>query len=389
MLPEASQARKAIWTAINPHTGIKRIDEAFPAEIRAATRDNDMMIEFVNGSTWQVLGSDNYDSQVGAAPVGIVFSEWALADPNAWAYLRPILAENAGWALFITTPRGRNHASTFFDFAKSDSAWFCQKLTADDTGVFDKTTLEIELREYMAQYGADEGRAKFNQEYYCSFDAALPGAYYGKEMLLAEKEGRISNVPYAPDVPVFAVFDFGRGASNSTAIWFFQVVGREPRAIDYEEGNSGDILHYGKLLKEKPYFYKRLLLPHDGGHKRLSTGMSYEDQFRKMGFETVVLPRVESLTAAISATRPFLNQCWIDSKKCQKGIEALRAYSRDWDEANRVFRPTPRHNWASHGSDSFRGAAQAHEMGLLNSSNVVTHVSMQIDLGNSASYMGI
>jgi hypothetical protein len=114
MLPEANQARKAVWDAVNPHSGLRRINEAFPRELRESTRETDMAIRFKSGSLWQLVGSDNYNSLVGSPPVGVVFSEFALADPSAWGYLRPILAENNGWALFITTPRGRNHASTFY-----------------------------------------------------------------------------------------------------------------------------------------------------------------------------------------------------------------------------------------------------------------------------------
>ena len=146
MLPQASQARKAIWEAVNPHTGIRRINEAFPRELRAATRENEMFIRFKNESTWQVIGSDNYDSLVGSPPIGVVFSEWALAKPQAWAYIRPILAENDGTAFFITTPRGNNHAARMFR-SMPDSA-FVEKSTAYDTDVFTKEQLEQERLSY-------------------------------------------------------------------------------------------------------------------------------------------------------------------------------------------------------------------------------------------------
>jgi hypothetical protein len=118
-LPEFLQGRKAIWTAINAHTGKRRIDEAFPQKLRANTNDNEMFIRFHNGSTWQVIGSDRYDATVGAGVAGIVYSEWALANPSAWAYHRPMVEENQGWAAFITTPRGRNHALAMFRHASS------------------------------------------------------------------------------------------------------------------------------------------------------------------------------------------------------------------------------------------------------------------------------
>src|SRR5262245_42936418 len=131
-LPEYEQARKAIWTSVNPHTGRRRIDEAFPHMIRANTNDNEMFIRFKNGSTWQLIGSDRYDATVGAGPMGVTYSEWATANPSAWGYHRPMLQENDGWALFITTPRGRNHAHALAQHAKNDPSWFYQLLTVND-----------------------------------------------------------------------------------------------------------------------------------------------------------------------------------------------------------------------------------------------------------------
>lgn len=366
MLPEAAQARKAIWTAVNPHTGKRRIDEAFPMEIRAKTNDQEMMITFINGSTWQVLGSDNYNSQVGAAPIGIVFSEWALADPQAWAYMRPILAENGGWALFITTPRGRNHAATFYDHASKDPDWYCERLTADQTGVFSPELLEAERKEMISQFGRDEGEAKFMQEYYCSFDAALPGAYFGQIMAKMEKDGRITGVPYKPNVPVFPCFDFGKGMSNSTAITFIQVVGREPRAIDYYENNAGSIEEFGKMLQEKGYLYGSLILPHDADHPRLAgTGLSYADQFKQMGYNVRVLERTSNTVGDIQTLAQFLGMLWIDKEKCQRFVECLRNYHREWDDKAKIFKPTPKHDWSSHGVDSGRYAANAYLQGFM------------------------
>ena len=176
MLPEASQARKAVWDAVNPRTGKRRIDEAFPAELRVNTRDQDMSIKFINGAMWQVIGSDNYNSLVGSPPAGVVFSEWAKAKPDAWAYLRPILADNNGWAFFIYTPRGPNHGKTTYEYAKSDPEhWFAELLTVEDTDVFDQETLKREKEELCAQYGASRGEAFFMQEYYCSFTQAFTG----------------------------------------------------------------------------------------------------------------------------------------------------------------------------------------------------------------------
>ena len=192
MLPEYSQARKAIWDAVNPSTGKKRIDEAFPHELRRRVDNTKMTIEFVNGSTWQVVGSDNPDSLVGTTPAGIVYSEWALSNPNVRAYLRPIIAENNGWQAFITTPRGRNHAYTTFAAAEKNMRAgldvFAQRLDAYDCRTMTPAQLAAELKEYIDSFGEDYGRAKFEQEYLCSFDAAIMGAILARSIAAAEKE---------------------------------------------------------------------------------------------------------------------------------------------------------------------------------------------------------
>ncbi len=188
MLPEASQA---IWNAINPHTGRKRIDEAFPVEHRRRTNNTEMLIEMDNGAIWQVVGSDNYNSLVGAPPIGVVFSEWSLARPEAWQYMRPILAENGGWAIFIWTPRGRNHATTAFEMRANDPTWFTLKSSALDTGVFTDAQLEREKAELIGESGSkEEGEARFASEYLVSFDAAVPGSYYGALITDAEAQHR-------------------------------------------------------------------------------------------------------------------------------------------------------------------------------------------------------
>ena len=209
-LPEYAQARKAIWTAINPHTGKRRIDEAFPITLRQSTNDNEMFIRFINGSTWQCIGSDTYDSTVGASTAGIVFSEYALANPSAWAYYRPMLEENEGWAVFISTPRGRNHAFSLFQFASQSPEWFCELLTAKDTGALSDEALAETMKEYMALYGADVGRAQYDQEYFCSFNAAILGAYFALEMAQVRAEERIIEIEADEDKPVQSCLGFGR-----------------------------------------------------------------------------------------------------------------------------------------------------------------------------------
>ncbi|MDE2104517.1 MAG: hypothetical protein KGL39_45195, partial [Patescibacteria group bacterium] len=358
-----AQARKAIWDAINPHTQKRRIDEAFPHAMRKRTLENEMKIEFVNGSVWQVIGSDNYNSYVGSPPVGVVFSEWALADPQAWAYTMPILEENGGWALFVTTPRGHNHAETFFKAAEEAPEWFCEKLTVDDTRIFEAATLSKIKDELRRQFGVDEGIAKYNQEYLCSFDALLVGAYYMREVGALERSNRLTVVPYDSKYPVFPVFDLGHG--GTTAVCYVQLVGREPRIIDYDEWRDIGIDDTARELKAKPYNYETFILPHDGADGRTTaTGKSYETHFRDAGFSVRVIPRTQSVDADISLARRFFEIMLIDKDKCARLMDSLRAYHRKWNEGRRTFDNAPVHDWSSHGADAFRYAAVAFDMGL-------------------------
>lgn len=351
MLPEAAQARKAIWDAINPHTGKRRIDEAFPLELRETTREQEMMIRFKNGSTWQVVGSDNFNSLIGSPPAGVVFSEWALADPSARAYLRPILTENNGWSLYITTPRGNNHAKRTFDAAKKEPNAFAQLLTALDTKVFTPEQLEQERHQYVADFGKDEGEALFAQEYMCSFSGAVVGAYFASELAELERGKRLTRVPYDKAALVDTAWDLG--IDDSTAIWFIQRVGREIHIIDYYESSGVGLDHYVKMLKEKPYIYGEHLLPHDSEAHELGTGVSRIETLRNLGLKATVVKRL-SVGDGIHATRLLLAKAWIDSEKCERGYDALKQYRREWDEKLKTFKNRPVHDWTSHAADALR-----------------------------------
>jgi hypothetical protein len=225
-------------------------------------------------STWQVVGSDNYNALIGSPPIGVVYSEYALSDPNSWAFLRPILAENGGDALFMFTPRGRNHAWKLYDLARGNAAWFAELLTVEDTGAIAPEVVAEERKSGMSD-------DMIQQEYFCSFDAALPGAYYGKLLREAETGGRIGRVPWSPDLLTHTAWDLGIG--DSTAIWFAQVVGREPRIIDFYENSGVGLDHYVKVLKDRDYNYGTHLLPHDAAKSELGTGKAIVEVLRELG----------------------------------------------------------------------------------------------------------
>ena len=361
MLPEYAQGRKAIWNAVNPHTGKKRIDEHFPVELRKKTNDHEMYIEFKSGSTWQVVGSDSYNSVVGSTPIGVVLSEWPLCDPQAWAYIEPILEENGGWVIFSYTPRGRNHGFTFYETARKDPFWFAEKLTVDDTGLFTPEQLQRIRKSRIDLFGEGDGDAVFQQEYYCSFDAAIVGAYYGIEMNKAEADKRIGEVPYNPGMPVFTAWDLGVG--DPTAIWFFQLVGPAIHLIDYYETPGAGLDHLAKqVLQERSYLYARSdvhgshahIYPHDADQDQQGEVVyTRANELRKLGLPGKVLPPAK-VDDGIAAVRRILPRCYFDEKKCARGIDALRNYQKEWDDDDKVYKPRPLHNWASHGADAFR-----------------------------------
>lgn len=359
MLPEAAQSRKAIWDAVDPHRSAKRIDIAFPLPLRKSTRNSDMFIEFKNGSTWQVVGSDNYNSLVGSPPVGVVFSEWALANPASWGYLSPILEENDGWAIFITTPRGNNHAARMYHNALIDGNWHAGLLTPRETELFNEEDMARLLREYIATHGKILGEALFEQEYLCSFEAAIMGAIYAKEMSDMRKEKRIGEILYDPNLLVETWWDLGW--RDETAIWFIQ---RKPNgalcAIDYEEDHLRPLSHYVKLVSSKPYVYSQHLAPHDVEKGELGSGKTIKEQGADLGLKFTTQQRT-SLEAGISATRQMLPIMYIDAKNCELGIEALSTYRYEWDEDKRRLSPKPVHDWASHGADALRTGARSKE----------------------------
>lgn len=352
MLPEAAQARKAIWDAVNPHTGRKRIDEAFPHELRKRTRDQEMQIEFRNGATWQVVGSDNYNSLVGSAPAGIVFSEWSLAKPQAWTYMRPILAENDGWAIFIWTPRGRNHATTAFEAREQDPEWFTLRSPANRTGVFSEQQLEQEKAELIAENGREDGEAMFRQEYLVDFDAATPGAYFGSMLREAQDDRRISRVPYDPALKVETSWDLG--IDDYTSIWFFQQVGREVRAIDYFE-TSGEGLQsiVREAIAGKPYVYGAHHLPHDVMVRELGAGgRSRYETLQGLGLNNISVGVATDPEDRINAARQVIPVTWFDAEKCAVGLERLRRYRKRWNRSLNAY-VGPLHDSASHGADAF------------------------------------
>lgn len=356
-LPEYEQARKAIWTAVNPHTGRRRIDEAFPPEIRDSKDEQQMFIRFKNGSTWQVIGSDRYNSLVGAGIAGVTFSEWALANPSAWAYIRPMIVENDGWATFITTPRGRNHAKAMYDMARGDPKWFAEVSSVYDTGALTQEQLDESLKEYIALYGEDIGRAQFEQEYECSFNAAILGAFYAREMVAVRREGRIQEIEPVPGKPVHRAWDIG--VRDDTSIWWFQVVGAQVFILDCYTASGAGIDHYAEyvhnLHAERGWGLGIDFVPHDAAQRQwaLPGARTIIQQMGSYGLHPQQCPDATKLNG-INAARKTLARCVFHPRTEEVGLSALEQYRREWDDEKKTFKPNEVHDWTSHLADAFR-----------------------------------
>lgn len=366
-LPMYEQARKAIWEAVNPHSGKKRIDEAFPKELRSSTDNSSMKIEFKSGSVWRVVGSDNPDSLVGAPPFGIVFSEWALCNPTAWGLLQPILLENGGWATFITTPRGKNHAFGMYEMARKNPNWFAQMLTVEDTKQLTLDQVEAAKQEYVSLFDEEAAEALIQQEYWCSFEAAILGAYFGKQMAAAAREGRLGPLKPVEGYPLHTAWDLG--IRDSMVVWFFQIVPGRVLVLGCYSATNYGIGHYAEVIKE---YAARLHLvrgtdfvPHDGRQREMGTfgpdGMA--KQRIEVMLDCGLSPKVvmdHTVPDGISAVRQVLPRCWIDEDCCGQGVEGLRQYQTEWDDEKKIFSDKPLHNWASHYADGFRTLAMAY-----------------------------
>jgi phage terminase large subunit len=362
-LPEFSSARKAVWDAVNPHTGRRRIDEAFPQELRDTTREHDMFIRFKGtGSTWQLVGSDSVTSGggLGSSTAGIVFSEWALANPSAWGYYRPMLEENGGWAAFISTPRGRNHLLSLYQHAARTPGWFSEILTVDDTDALTPEAIAEALTEYTALYGVDAGEAMFDQEMRCSFNAALLGTFYGREMAEVRNEGRILDVEALDDRVVNTAWDLGVG--DDTSIWWWQSQGGQLVLLDHYAASGHGLEHYLDQVeaRERRYGWRRgtAYVPHDAKVKEWGSGRTRVETMSALQLKPMLVP-LASLDDGINAVRRTLPLCVFHPRCEEGGISALEQYRREWDDDRKCFTPKPLHDWSSNPADAFRYLSQA------------------------------
>jgi len=342
LFPTYQQGRKIAWNG-KTKTGRAFLDH-FPKTLVHSKNNTDMRLELKNGSIYQVVGTDDVDRLVGANPVGCVFSEYSLQDPRAWDYIRPILAENEGWACFIYTPRGHNHGYNLYNLAKKSDRWFCQALSVSETRAIPMEAIDEERESGMPE-------EMIQQEFFVSFDAPMVGSYYGDLMKKCEEDGRIREMAVDPMIKVHTCWDLGM--RDSTSIWFFQIHGTEVRWVDYYENDSEGLQHYVNMLNSKGYTYGEHFGPHDLEVRDLSTGRSRKEILYEMGLRMTVTPKL-NIQDGIEAARVVIPISYFDPKRCVRGLECLRNYQKDYDEKLKIFKSGPLHDWTSHGADSFR-----------------------------------
>jgi len=358
--PFAQQGRKALWEGID-RDGFRYL-EHFPRQLRKRVNNQDMSLELVNGSIFRVLGTDRLEV-VGPNPVGCVFSEYSLQHPKGWSYVRPILAENDGWAMFNFTPRGHNHAFRLYRMAQGNPDWFCELLTADDTGAITPESIQ-------AERGAGMSEEMVQQEFYCSFERGMESSYYGKVLGILYEQGRIRpDIKLNAGLPVYTVCDPG----FHWATWIFQKVGTDIVFLDsFEDIGQGVEFHAEKLKrigKARGYRYCRHYAPVDTENNsayKAVAGKSLLEHAAENDLHLTVLKPEYRVKDGIERTRQFLYRCWFNSSTegCELGLDALEDYQvqrveRLSTEDRGFYHDRPADNWSVHLADAMRYASMA------------------------------
>ena len=320
--------------------------------------ESELWVRLPGGAQIRIYGADNPDRIRGLYLDGVVLDEFGDMDPEIWTkVLRPMLSDRSGWACFIGTPKGRNHFQRLWADSAGDPDWYRLELKANATRLLDAKEL-ADARKHMTD---DE----YAQEYECSFEAAVRGAYFARELNALDAAGQIVSVPHDPNLQVHTAWDLG--IADSTVIWFLQVCGRETRVIDVLKGEGEGLAWYAKALEERPALHGRAgnwlwgnhYLPHDAEARDLTSGKSRVETLAGLGIRATIVPRLE-VEDGIQAVRALLPMCWFDAARCKAGIEALRMYRRDYDPRAQELRPRPLHDWTSHYADAFRYFAVGH-----------------------------
>lgn len=365
ILPTYAQGKKIIWDSIDKEW--KKFRDHIPPPLMIGDNWTELKVNLINWSFIQVLGSDTIDNLRGISPRWIVFSEYAFQNPTAWEVMRPILAENGWWALFNSTPSGKNH---FYDLCKmaeqsykTDWIWFYQKLTVNDTK--DSNGNPIVSKEYIEEERkSGMSEEMIQQEFYCSFEVGSLGAYYADLMQQAHDSNRITELP--KNISVCDIyFDLWRW--DATAVWFKQNDWQFFNFIHYYESNGKHISKYFDYVDDFISKYNLQLwtiyFPHDSSQIRIEAEKTtlQQAQERYWSHKVHYIERTRSVKKDRDRVRELLPRCRFDADGASLGVKVLENYKKKWDDKKKVFSDEHEHDWASHWADSFRYFAVSHK----------------------------
>ena len=351
--PLLKQAKNIAWDYLKHFTS--------PFGDARKVNESELWVKLPNGARIQVLGADKPDSLRGAYLDGVVLDEFGQMHRSVWGQIvRPMLSDRPGYALILGTPKGRNEFHRLYQVNRDDPEWYVRLLPLSQTDVLDADERAALLREVAK---GTLTQAEYDQEYECSWSAAMRGSFYGVTLDKLEAQGRMKPFEVEPTLPVTTAWDLGM--RDATAIWFMQIVGNEVRIIDFAVFHGAGLPAIAKALREKPYVYDEHLLPHDVEVRELGTGVSRIETLHRLGISARVIPRINARTdfeedERIEAVRNMLPRCYFNtgSPGVREGLEGLRLYRREENERTGELSARPEHDWASDYADAFGHLAQ-------------------------------
>ena len=336
--PTYKQAKNIAWDII------KHYSQPIPS---IDYNESELTVKYPNGSKITLYGADNPDSLRGIGLWGVVFDEYSQQPSNIFSeIIRPALSDHQGYGIWIGTPKGKNDFYRLFEKAKQDEGWYHKLLRVSES----KLISDLELADARKVMTLDE----YEQEYECSFEASIKGAYYAQEIRKARDEGRITHVPFHQGALVNTWWDLG--VSDSTSIGFFQKINTQWRLIDYHEASGEGLAYYIKVLSDKKelgYLYGSHFGPHDLEVRELGTGQTRKEMAKELGIDFEIAPKLPIMDG-IHALRMRFDTLWIDEIKCARLLDALSLYQKEWDDKRGDFRDKPLHDWTSHAADMMR-----------------------------------
>lgn len=372
ILPMLGQAKSVAWeplkriAAVVPHAMPNESELSIryrraPKRARSTMPVTGPLNPDANSTIVRLFGADNPDGFRGLPFSGVAYDEYSQQPPNIHGeVVSKALADHLGYGIFEGTIKGKNQLYRTYDAAKGDASWFSlwqdveKTLQTEDGATI--TAIRRAMQDDLDQIAKGLMlQSEYDQEWFLSPSAAIKGAYYGKLLEQAIKDGRVGKVPYDPALPVFDVWDLGKGPRMSVGM--FQRFGRQVSMIDYHQGIESDGLpQVIAALKTRPYVWGKHFGPHDIRATDIGTGKTRLETAAALNWPFEVVPDL-GVDDGINAGRLLFPRLWIDEQKCAQFLDAIGEYKQEWDEKRGMFRDVPFHNWASHPADMYRYAA--------------------------------